>query len=203
MTYLLSFLIGFVCASPFGPMGLLCLRRTLSHGVPASLAAILGIAAADAAWAFITINGLRPLITWITAYRQILGTVVGLAFMALGLHGLRKPPRSVRLVESSNLLAGFAPNFAVVFFNPSTCLFFSGVFALMDIGGADHDAGVPLGIALAVFVGVLSFWITLGCLRDLLRHHQMALPLTLVNRVICALIAAFGFVILLVALSNS
>ena len=54
-----GFLLGFAIAAPVGPIGLLCVRRTLAGGMAAGLASGLGAATADAMYGAIAALGSR------------------------------------------------------------------------------------------------------------------------------------------------
>lgn len=145
MHYLLTFLVGFTCASPIGPMGLLCLGRVLNCGLRSNLRAVSGIAFADGAWAFITVTGMRPLSTWLTEQQKPLGVMVGALFLYLGCQGLFKRQRAPGKIDYKGGLTGFIPNFSVVFFNPSTVILFSAVFALIGVQKVTSNLGTSLG----------------------------------------------------------
>jgi threonine/homoserine/homoserine lactone efflux protein len=199
MPYLQTFAIGLLCAMPFGPMGILCLRRVMQTGVLSNLTAIFGIAAADASWAFITVNGLRALSSWTDQHQRSLGTAIGVLFIALGVHGFLAKNRSAQSVESSRALAGFIPNFVVVFFNPSTCVYFSGVFAVLGIGKLVRGSAASAGVSVTVFLGVTCFWLALGATCSLLRGRLPMLPPRAVSRMVSVLVSLLGVVTVIAA----
>lgn len=201
MHYLLTFLVGFTCASPIGPMGLLCLRRTLTFGLRSNLRAVSGIAFADGAWAFITVNGMRPLSNWLAEQQKPLSIVVGVLFLYLGCQGMRDRQQAPELRGHKGALTGFIPNFSVVFFNPSTVILFSAVFALIGVQTVPSNLESSLCIALCVTAGVLSFWLILGIASAMLRESIQPCHLRLINRFISTAIAAIGACALIVACS--
>ena len=58
MFFLKGFLFGFSAAAPVGAIGVLCMNRTLREGRSAGLAFGMGVAVADAAYAFVAAFGL-------------------------------------------------------------------------------------------------------------------------------------------------
>ena len=56
-----GFSLGLSLASPLGPMGLICLRRTLTRGPTSGFTSALGISCADAFWSFVAIHGLTSI----------------------------------------------------------------------------------------------------------------------------------------------
>ena len=87
---LLSFILGFTTASPLGPTGLLCLRRTLSRGPITGLISAMGISCAYAFWSYTAIHGLKTVSHWIEQEKIILQIVIGLFFLLYGLYGIFK-----------------------------------------------------------------------------------------------------------------
>jgi putative LysE/RhtB family amino acid efflux pump len=199
MPYLQTFVVGLFSAMPFGPMGILCLRRVMQTGVMSNRAAIFGIAAADAGWAFITVYGLSALSSWTDRHQRLLGTAIGLLFVVMGAYGLLSRNRSVQSVENSNALAGFAPNFVVVFFNPSTFVYFSGVFAILGIGNLVRGSAASIGVSATVFLGVTCFWLALGGACALLRNRPPMLPPAVLSKIVSTLVCLLGLVTVIAA----
>src|SRR5262249_8631955 len=80
--------IGFAIAAPVGPIGALCIRRTLHHGPVVGLATGLGAAAADAMYGLVAAGGLG-LAAWLVGHAAALGIVGALLLAWLGVESLR------------------------------------------------------------------------------------------------------------------
>lgn len=196
-TFAVCICVGMVSALPFGPMGLLSLRRTLEHGLFGSYRAVLGIACADAIWAFVTVNGLSVLTDWFARQQLLLHLVAGLVFIAMGLHAILSQQRlSTPVEKSADALAGFLPNFFVVFLNPSTPLFFSIVFALLGVPYIEGGIGMSSLVGIAVLLGVNTFWIVIELLMRRYRARMTRDHVRLIARCIAIVIILLGLLIL-------
>src|SRR4051812_2601204 len=77
--------VGLAIAAPVGPMGMLCIRRTLTGGPRAGLAIGFGIATGDAVYGMIAALGLVGISRFMLAYDRPLHLVAGLFLLFLGL----------------------------------------------------------------------------------------------------------------------
>ena len=83
-----GFLIGFIMASPLGPMGLICLRRTLSLEAFTGFTSAIGISCADAFWSFVAAHGLTSVSQWVENGKTVLEFLIALFFILYGFHGI-------------------------------------------------------------------------------------------------------------------
>lgn len=157
---LLGFALGFVTASPVGPIGLLCLRRTLSRHDATGLISALGISTAYAFWSYVAIHGLASVSHWIAQERNLLQAAIGLFFLLYGLHGIfNGPSASYATLGGRTGISEFLSTFLVVFLNPATFLTFSALFTLFGMAKSDMGLVDSLEVALTVFAGSITFWI--------------------------------------------
>jgi len=200
---ILSFVLGFVTASPLGPIGLLCLRRTLSRGAVTGLISASGIACAYAFWTYAAIHGLNAVSQWVEQRRTLLQAAIGLFFFLYGLHGLLSVPAPYDpSLPRRGGMAEFFSTFVVVLLNPATCLMFSALFTLVGISTSRFSLSESLEIASAVFGGALVFWILLS---GLIQRTKKALDATVyhaVSRIASFAIAACGLAVLVYCLST-
>lgn len=160
---LLSLTFGFFAASPVGPVGLMCLRRILLHGLGAGLASALGIALADAIWSFIAVHGLANAAHWIETQQTLLQTGIGLFFLFYGLHAVFNTPSTrYHRIPGTGRTAEFLSTFLVVFLNPATFITFSALFALFGVARSYFGLLESLEVAVAVFTGATLFWLALA-----------------------------------------
>jgi threonine/homoserine/homoserine lactone efflux protein len=101
--------VGFAITAPVGPVGLLCIRRTLRHGMSYGLASGAGAATADATYGSIAAFGLTiissALIRW-TGWIELIG---GALLCLIGLYSMRRHKADgTGNVDPGNLMrAGF------------------------------------------------------------------------------------------------
>ena len=191
-------LLGFSIAAPVGPIGVLCIRRTLAEGRVSGLATGLGAAAADGVYGAIAALGL----TWITSAlvdQQMWIRGIGGAFLLwLGIRTfVAKPSRSAAAAGATGVAGAFASTFVLTLTNPMTILSFVAVFAGLGLGSIAH-ASAPAALALVagVVLGSAAWWLLLSALVDLLRARFDERGLVWVNRLSGVVITAFGVVAL-------
>lgn len=197
----LSFVIGFFAASPVGPMGLLCLRRTLSQGFTSGIVSALGISCAYAFWAFTAAHGVASFSHWIEQEKQALELAIGLFFSLYGLHGIFNTPNiDYPALQRKGRLAEFFSTFFVVLINPTTFLMFTALFTLFGIAKSHFDAIDSLEIALSVLVGALMFWLAVSHIIHAIRKNLEDSIFKRISQVSAFVIMIFGIVILLYSL---
>jgi len=186
-------LIGFSIAAPVGPIGVLCIRRTLADGRAAGLATGLGAASADAIYGCVAAFGL----TWVTG--MLLGgqgwiRLIGGAFLLyLGVRTfLARPGERAASASGTGLAAAYGSTFLLTLTNPMTILSFVAVFAALGLGSSRTDPTSAAALVLGVFAGSALWWLTLSGLVGLFRARFDTRALRWVNRISGAIIVAFG-----------
>ncbi len=66
-----GFVLGFAIAAPIGPIGLLCIRRTLTDGQASGLISGLGAVTADASYGLIAASSLMSIALSLFGWRTI------------------------------------------------------------------------------------------------------------------------------------
>lgn len=192
-------LAGFIIAAPVGPVGVLCVQKTLLEGRLAGLFAGLGAALADALYGCIAAFGLSLISGWLEAHQFVFRLIGGafLLFMAVRmLRAARRPPAPVPAAappqRRDGLIAGFVSTFVLTATNPITIVAFLGIFAFFGIGafGLSHDMAAWL--VLGVFAGSSVWWLSLAGLAGAFRQRLSNGGLRWVNGLSGLLILCFG-----------
>lgn len=190
--------LGFAIAAPVGPIGVLCIRRTLAEGRLAGLVSGLGAATADAIYGFIAAFGLTFISSLLISYQGAIRLVGGLFLLYLGSKTLVAPvaeqPAADLAASSSprGLLANYGSTLALTLTNPMTILSFAAVFAGLGVGAASGDYASAAVLVLGVFLGSAFWWLTLSAAVSLLRSRVTPRGLRWVNRVSGVIILSFG-----------
>ena len=187
-------LLGFSIAAPVGPIGVLCIRRTLAEGRMTGLATGLGAAAADGVYGAIAALGL----TWVTSMlvdQQMWIRGLGGAFLLwLGIATfVARPSERAAAASASGLANAFATTFALTLTNPMTILSFVAVFAGLGLGsGPATSVTFALSLVAGVVLGSAAWWLLLSAGVDRLRSRFDQRGLRWVNRISGAIITTFG-----------
>ncbi len=193
LLFLKGFLIGFSIAAPVGPIGVLCIRRTLAYGRRSGLASGLGAATADALYGGVAAFGLT-LISHFLIQQQFWFLLVGGVFLLyLGARAfLSHPDGDPPLTRRSDLTGDFLSTVFLTLTNPLTILSFAAIFAGLGLGatgGTYIDAGV---MVLGVFLGSALWWWILSFGVGAFRDRFSLRGLRWVNRISGIIILGFG-----------
>jgi threonine/homoserine/homoserine lactone efflux protein len=185
-------LIGFSIAAPVGPIGVLCIRRSLADGARIGLLTGLGAASADAIYGAIAAFGLTAISSLFVEQRFLLGLLGGLFLCYLGIRTfLARPANDTPTAPRAGALMAYASTFVLTLTNPMTILSFAAVFVGLGVGAAkDYNAA---GVMVAgVFVGSALWWLLLSSVVSLVRDRMTTAALQWVNRGSGVIIVAFG-----------
>ena len=171
-------LVGIIIAVPTGPVGVLCIRRTILHGRLAGFVSGLGAASADAVFGIIAGFGLTFVSDVLLGFQDWL-RLGGAAFLLyIGVSALRADPLagSRQQRDPETLLADYASTFALTLTNPITILAFLAIFAAIGFSGAEATLGRAAILVLGVWLGSLLWWAGLAFGAGLMRmsfdrHH--------------------------------
>ncbi len=190
--------IGFAIAAPVGPIGVLCIRRTLADGRATGFASGMGAATADLIYGAIAALGLTAVANLLTGMSFWTRLVGGIFLCYLGLHTLRERPaeRPASAGGRRGLWGAYFSTFALTITNPATILSFAAVFAGMGAasGVTSYTDGIML--VLGVFTGSMLWWFLLSGTVSLLRSRVTPRVLRGVNIIAGLIILAFGLVAL-------
>jgi len=194
--FIRGFLIGFAIAAPVGPIGVLCIRRTLAHGRAAGLLSGLGAATADAAYGMVAGLGLTSVSALLVSQQNGLQLAGGLFLGYLGIKSIRAQPAAANTEAPQNRRGAFASTFLLTLTNPATILSFTAIFAgagLAHTGGNYFLAG---WLVLGVFCGSAGWWLALTGAVSLFRRRFNRRAMVWVNRAAGVFIGGFGLLML-------
>jgi threonine/homoserine/homoserine lactone efflux protein len=193
--------IGVVIALPVGPVGVLCVRRTVFEGPTYGFVSGLGAASADTIFGIIAAAGLTFLRDWLLSYQDWFGAAGGIFLLFVGVRTLLIPPterETVPLSGERHLTAYFS-TFALTITNPITILAFAAIFA--KIGVAESAGIVTLAtLVIGVFAGSLLWWLGLSFGLVWLQHFAGTFHLAWLNRISGGILAISGIGLLGAAL---
>lgn len=198
--YLIQGLIlGFSIAAPVGPIGVLCIRRTLDGGMLRGFVSGLGTACADALYGIMAAGGLTAVSAFLIDQQSVLRLVGGLFLCYLGWTAWRTNPVAdeTKVPAAGKLWTAYASAFFLTITNPMTILSFIAVFAGLGIGSAARDYEAAATLVLGVFVGSAAWWLLLSGAASMLRGRLNSTGLIYINRISGIIITGFGVVCVL------
>ena len=199
--FIKGLILGFIICVPFGPIGLLCVRRTLMDGKVAGIAAVLGASVVDAIYCAIAGLGVSYISNFLTNERTALRLAGGIVLIAMGIKiFLTLPTEKTPETRGHGLFASFGSSFFLMLTNPLAVLVFTATFSALGIGGW-HDAYLSTGmLVVGVFIGS-GLWAPIFVAGVHLLSPQLTpSQLRLANRIAGIILFGFGLVACLLAL---
>ncbi|MFO7707453.1 MAG: LysE family transporter [Desulfobacterales bacterium] len=191
--FLRGLVIGFSIAAPVGPIGILCIRRTLADGRTAGLLSGLGAATADALYGCVAGFGLTVISSFLVDQRAWIQLIGGLFLLLLGVRILKsRPAENPASAPGSGLAASYASTFFLTLTNPMTILAFAGIFAALGVVNTGGDFSAAALLVLGVFLGSAAWWLILSGGVGLVREKLNPAVLRWANRVSGLILVFFG-----------
>jgi threonine/homoserine/homoserine lactone efflux protein len=185
--------MGLAIAAPVGPIGLLCIRRSLAQGQWIGLATGLGAATADGFYGGVAAFGLTALSDLLVNQARWLGLLGGLFLCYLGITTLlSKPAAEAASVSSRGLLGAYGSTFLLTLTNPATILSFIVIFAGLGLVNPEQDWLSSLAVVIGVFLGSALWWVCLSWGVTFFRRRLTLSGLVWLNRLAGAAIFGFG-----------
>lgn len=186
--------MGFCIAAPVGPIGLLCIRRSMRDGRLAGFISGLGAATADTIFGAVAALGLTAITNFLLGHRHEIQLFGGLFLLYIGVQIVRSKPVDVAAerTHSPNLPSAYGSTLLLTLANPTTILTFLGIFTAYGIGVQLGGALPALLLVGGVFFGSAVWWLVLSGSSAWLSRRLNSGGLRLINFVSGALVLVFG-----------
>jgi threonine/homoserine/homoserine lactone efflux protein len=185
-------ILGIMIAAPVGPIGLLCMRRTIQRGLVVGFSTGFGAAFADAFFAAIAAFGVAQITEWMQEYNHQIHIIGGVFILIAALHSWFDKPRPLGPkieIKVGSAIRALISGFGITLTNPLTLF---GTLAVVAAFGESHDHWEALTLVSGVFLGSTAWWITLSGGISLIRHHFTENTIMLVNRITALFLAAIA-----------
>ena len=193
-----GFVIGLAIAAPVGPIGILCIRRTLSGGRIAGLVTGLGAATADALYGAVAAFGLTLLTNFLVDQQDLL-RIVGAGFLIfIGVRTMRaEPATEAAAIQGRGLLGAYLSTFFLTLTNPLTILSFASIFTALGATGERIGGANPMILVQGVFLGSAAWWLLLSSAVSFFREKVSGDRFLWINRGAGTVLIIFGILALL------
>ena len=191
-------ILGFSVAAPVGPIGILCINRTLNKNFTAGFVSGLGAATADLTYGLIAGLGLTAISTFLIN-QQVWIQSIGLVFLFyLGIKSILKKETEIQFDTNTEkgLLKDYLSTLFLTITNPMTILFFIAVFAGLGLSRSANGASAVIQLVSGVFIGSGVWWLFLSGLTHKLKSKINKRILRKIDLASGILILVFGLLIL-------
>ncbi len=198
--FIKGIVIGLAIAAPVGPIGILCIRRTLAYGRASGFVSGLGAATADFLYGSIAAFGLTFISDFLFRESFWLRLIGGIFLLYLGIKTFKAKPDNGEGSQpaeiKTNLLADYSSTFALTLTNPTTVFSFLAVFAAFGVASAKTSYTLAAFLAAGVLLGSAMWWLILSGITSLFKQRLASGGLNMINKISGAVIAAFGLIAL-------
>lgn len=192
-------LIGFVIAAPVGPIGILCIRRTLSNQVILASFTGMGAVCADVFYgtvAAFSLAGIADFITNNDFYLRLIGGIL-LAWVGFSVIKNSSLKNSETLKGQDSLFHGFTSAFVLTLSNPITLIVFAATFTALGVTSSYQSFSQASFLVAGVFLGASCWWASLITTIYLMKHKLSEPQLFWVNRFSGVTLIGFSLYILI------
>ena len=201
-----GFAIGVLISAPMGPVGILCIQRTLDKGKRQGFYTGVGAAISDLIYCILTGFGLSFIEEFLERNQNIIqlvgsGVLIGFSiylFKKNPVSSLRKPTTQETNSPKKSILGGFLFTFS----NPLLLFLIIGLFARFNFSIPEISFAYYIFGFIAIIVGALCWWKFVTYSVDKLRAHFNVRSMWRINRVIGFIILLFAVVGIYTGVSN-
>lgn len=181
-------------AIPVGPIGILCIRKTLTEGRLRGLVIGLGAATADLLYACIAAFGLTVIADTLNSQRIWIRLVGGALLLFLGVRIFRAQPKDPKIhINGTGMLRSYLTTIFLTLTNPVTIFAFIAIFAALGLAEGLSYLSATL-LVLGVFIGSTLWFVLLSSGVTLFRNKLDINGLRWVNKIAGVLIIISGFI---------
>lgn len=176
-------IIGFSIAAPVGPIGILCIRRTLENGRHVGFMSGLGAATADGLYGLIACLSLTVITNYLINQQLWFQLIGGFFLGYLGVKTYKsKPSNTTTKSKNEQNIKAYISTFFLTITNPVTILSFIALFSGVGIANSDIDLMAKLIFVLGVFLGSILWWLFLSIVVSLLKKQINEYLLIIINK---------------------
>jgi threonine/homoserine/homoserine lactone efflux protein len=201
--FLKGLIIGFALPIPLGPVGILCIRRTLAYGILYGFLTGLSAAISDILFNIAAAFGITLVFNFVTEHQQVIRLVGGIVLFVLGYRTFR--PHSVKKAATKHAIApalAFFSTFLITFTNPMALLAYAAVFAGVGIQNLARNQITAVLFIAGIFIGSLSWFSLLTFMCHIFKEKITTRGLTVVDKAAGSLLILFGVAALWSGLSG-
>ena len=196
-------MIGVLVSAPMGPIGLLCIQRTLNKGRWHGFYTGIGAACSDILYALLTCLGMGIVIDFIQQHQGILQIAGSMLLMLFGYYIYRSNPSKMltKPKETSNYYQDIVSSFFLTLSNPFIIFFFLALFARFGFIEPEDQLYKMISGLLGIVAGALGWWFLITLLVGRVRNNFNVRGLWLMNRIVGVVImvlSLFGVIMAIV-----
>ena len=197
LNFIKAILIGLGASIPLGPLGIMCIQKTLSKGRWAGFAVGLGSTVADIFYASIALFSVTFINEFLDRNSSWVMLIGGIVIFLIGLQiALKNPIKDLRRPNAGEIKSRHAQEalrgFLMTITNPGALVLMFGLFAFVRLDLTDATTSSVLLVLAGIFAGTAGWWFLLSSGINLFRKRFRLRQMLIINRVSGILIALIG-----------
>lgn len=199
--------IGLIISAPMGPVGMLCIQRTLDKGRRAGFYTGIGAALSDLFYSLLTGFGLSFIEDFLERNSNVIQLAGSAVLIAFGVYLFRKNPTQglkKPVDDSISIKKSILGGFFFTFSNPLILFLIVGLFArfnflLTDTMAHQQFSWIQYVIIYlvgysSIFIGAILWWWFITFSISKVRNHFNLRSMWLINKIIGSIIMLFAIV---------
>ena len=189
--------MGVLVSAPMGPIGALCIQRTLNKGRWHGFVTGVGAMLSDVVYAVMVGMGMSFIVNFISSFKDIIQIMGSALLLGFGVFLFRSNPIKALRQQRKNITTytqDFVTAFLLTLSNPLIIFLFIALFARLNFYNADFSFGQHILGFVSIAVGALLWWLLVTTLFGKLRDRINLRRLWVVNRVIAGIIIAISLI---------
>ena len=163
-TIIKGFAIGILVSAPMGPIGVLCIQRTLNRGRWSGFVTGVGASLSDLVYAVLTGLGMSIVVDFVASNQSLLQIIGSFVLVGFGVYLYKQNPmRNIRKqhLGKKNYTQDFLTSFFLTFSNPLILFLFIGLFARLNFFVAESKLIHVIVGYTSIVMGAVCWWFTI------------------------------------------
>jgi len=189
-------IIGVLVSSPMGPIGMLCIQRTLSKGQLAGFFSGIGAALSDLFYAILTGFFMGLVVNFVEANKRPLQFFGSLVIIVFGWFIFKsKPTKTLQPNQEvkQNLFQDSLTAFLLTFSNMLIVFLYIGLYAQFGFLLPEHTLQMTIAGLVGVFAGAVLWWLFITFIVSLMRNWFNIRGLKIMNKIVGSVIMLLAF----------
>lgn len=191
--FIKSLVLGFLSSIPLGPIGIICIQRTLGKNRWSGFVSGLGASTADTLLAIIAGMGLSFVLSFIKDYQLLFKLFGGIIVIIIGIKIFFKSPirqfRERRLGKNT-MLRDYISTLIITLSNPVAVFLFLAAFAGLNL--LNNNYILHTLVFVGIFTGASIWWFILSSVVNVYREKFRLKNLWWLNKITGVIIILFG-----------
>lgn len=187
-------IIGFSIAAPVGPIGVLCIRRTIANGKLSGFISGLGAATADGLYGIVAAYGLVGVSNLLVGQQFWFRLIGGIFLLYLGIKifTAKSGDKNSETNKSKGFWGDYFSTFVLTITNPVTILSFAAIFAGLGLGASTNSHASAVTMVVGVILGSILWWIILTEVVGFLKSRFNLQSTKIINKISGIIILIFA-----------